>query len=159
MFSFTKENCSIAPKRIVQLFYRELFNCSKENCSIAPKRIVRLFYRELFNCSKENCSILICGVQMNNPQSAGLPSILNFISNFYFGKIFTKTVIISRTAMLTKTVKLQKRCIYKTGPLHYTMSLIIRVLILDGNSEHVAHARRKIVLFEEKNPICDHSLI
>ena len=29
------------------------------------------------------------------------------------------------------------------------------VLILDGNSEHVAHSRRKICLFGEKDPICD----
>ena len=30
------------------------------------------------------------------------------------------------------------------------------VLILDGNSEHVAHAWKKIGHFgEEKNPICD----
>ena len=28
---------------------------------------------------------------------------------------------------------------------------------LYGNSEHVAQARRKIGLFEEKNPICDCS--
>ena len=29
------------------------------------------------------------------------------------------------------------------------------VPILDGNSEHVAHALRKIGLFGENNPICD----
>ena len=33
--------------------------------------------------------------------------------------------------------------------------LSIMVLILDGNTEHVAQAWRKIVLFGEKNPICD----
>ena len=31
------------------------------------------------------------------------------------------------------------------------------MLILDGNSEHVAHAWRKIGLFGLKNPICDCS--
>ena len=31
------------------------------------------------------------------------------------------------------------------------------VLILDGNSEQVECAWRKIGLFEEKNPICDRS--
>ena len=30
-------------------------------------------------------------------------------------------------------------------------------LLLDGNSEHVGHAWRKIGLFGEKNPICDCS--
>ena len=29
----------------------------------------------------------------------------------------------------------------------------IMVPVLDGNSEHFAHARRKIGLFESKNPI------
>ena len=28
-------------------------------------------------------------------------------------------------------------------------------LPLDGTSEHVAHARRRIGIFGEKNPICD----
>ena len=33
----------------------------------------------------------------------------------------------------------------------------ISVLILDGNSEHVAHARRKIGLLGEKYLLCDCS--
>ena len=35
------------------------------------------------------------------------------------------------------------------------ISVFVMVPILDGNSEHVAHALRKIGLFGENNPICD----
>ena len=38
------------------------------------------------------------------------------------------------------------------------MPVAVMALILDGNSEHVAHARRKMSLTgEENNPICDYS--
>ena len=47
---------------------------------------------------------------------------------------------------------------YWLMPSSYLMNALpSMVLILDGNSEHVAHASRKIGLFEEKNTICDFS--
>ena len=45
-------------------------------------------------------------------------------------------------------------------PLFYPKAVCrgfeIRALIVDGNSEHVAHSWRKMSIFGEKNPFCDN---
>ena len=48
-------------------------------------------------------------------------------------------------------------CLHGNTILHFQTKGLRMVLILDGNSEHVAHAWRKISLSGEINPICDCS--
>ena len=50
-----------------------------------------------------------------------------------------------------------KRLLVTGSTPHSAKPLVRMVLLLDVNSEHVAHARRKYAFsdFAEKNPICD----
>ena len=58
---------------------------------------------------------------------------------------------------ITDFLYINRPILFALYPLALTFSLYAMALKLDGNSEHIAHARRKIGLFGYKNAICDGS--